>query len=239
MVKINKLTDIDSIATSLAEFIVTQQNAVLSTKDSFSVAVSGGSMVNILAKALLENKSIDWSKWVIFFSDERLVPLDDEDSNYGAFNKTLLEPLAHKGTIGPKVVTIDESLLHLTDTANDSKIAEIYADEIPKDGIDLVLLGCGPDGHTCSLFPNHSLLNEDKLNVASLNDSPKPPPRRITLTLPYLKKCGTIAFVATGSSKKEVLKDIFADNSSLPCALVNKLPVHGGVCWFVDESAMD
>lgn len=242
MVKVYAYENNDEIAKSLAKFIITQQDAVLATKEKFTIAISGGSLINILAKGLLNNSGIKWSKWVIYFSDERIVPLNDKDSNFGAFETEVLDKLAHESKIGPTVVTINENLIHPHDHSTDAAIAKEYASKLPESGIDLVLLGCGPDGHTCSLFPGHELLKETELDVASLYDSPKPPPRRITLTFKYLAKCNTLCFVATGASKQTVLKEIFEDASSeLPCAKCNALTttVHGGVCWFVDESAVE
>lgn len=243
MVKVYSYENNDAIAKSLADFIIAQQDAVLATKEQFSIAVSGGSLISILAKGLLKNDAIKWSKWVIYFSDERVVPLNDADSNFGEFQKQILNELAHEtGKIGPTVVTINENLVHPHDHSTDAEIAQEYASELPKGGIDLVLLGCGPDGHTCSLFPGHPLLEEKKLDVASLHDSPKSPPRRITLTLGYLAKCNTLAFVATGAGKQTVMKDIFNNKESkLPCAIVNSLKstVHGGICWFVDDAAVE
>lgn len=103
---------------------------------------------------------------------------------------------------------------------------------------DLLLLGCGPDGHTCSLFPGHELLNETDAWVAPIEDSPKPPPKRITLTLPVVTHGLRIAFVATGEGKKDMLREIFdtQDGAKLPCALVNS---RGGekVTWFTDAAA--
>lgn len=239
MVKVNSSASVAELGTSLSEYILAHQTTALASKDKFTLAISGGSLISILADVLLNNDSIKWSQWVIYFCDERLVPLDHADSNYGAFKKAVLDPLAHAGTVGPTVVTISESLLHLTDDQNDSQIAKEYQDEIPHEGLDVVLLGCGPDGHTCSLFPGHKLLHSGAL-VAALNDSPKPPPRRITFTLKYLAQCGALAFVATGASKKEVLQQIFNEEQcQLPCALVNGLTVPGGVCWFVDAPAVE
>lgn len=241
MVKIYAYEDNDAVAKSLAKFIIAQQTAVLATNEKFSIAISGGSLISILAKGLLNNPEVKWPQWVIYFTDERVVPLNDKDSNFGAFEKEVLEPLAHKGIVGPTVVTINESYVHSTDHSTDTQIAKEYESELPEHGIDLVLLGCGPDGHTCSLFPGHKLL-ESTSYVDSLYDSPKPPPRRITLTLKYLAKCGTLTFVATGSSKRDVVKEIFEDKESkLPSALVNRLvsEVRGGICWFVDNAAVD
>lgn len=239
MVKVNSSPNGDELANGLKEYILAHQTTALARSNKFKIAISGGSLINTLAKVLLDNDKVQWPKWEIYFSDERLVPLDDEDSNYGAFRNAVLDPLAHNGIVGPTVITINESLVHKNDTATDLQIAEEYESEIPNEGLDLVLLGCGPDGHTCSLFPNHKLLNSSKL-VDVLNDSPKPPSRRITLTLPYLSKCKALAFVATGAGKKVILKEIFEEEGcGLPCALVNNLNVPGGVCWFVDEPAIN
>ena len=103
---------------------------------------------------------------------------------------------------------------------------------------DLLLLGCGPDGHTCSLFPGHPLLRETDAWVYPIEDSPKPPPKRITLSLPVVTHGVKIAFVATGGGKKEILKKIFEEGAGLPCALVNESA--GERCsWFVDNDAVE
>lgn len=107
---------------------------------------------------------------------------------------------------------------------------------IPDGAIDLLLLGMGPDGHTCSLFPNHKLLQSSRL-VDYLEDSPKPPASRITLTLEAIRKAKNVAFVTTGKSKADVIATIFGtEDSDLPAALVNKVCETQPV-WFVDSDA--
>lgn len=91
MVKVYSYENNDEIAQSLAKFIIAQQDAVLGTKEKFSIAISGGSLINILAKGLLKNDQIKWPQWVIYFSDERVVPFHHEDSNFGAFDEAVLE----------------------------------------------------------------------------------------------------------------------------------------------------
>ena len=105
---------------------------------------------------------------------------------------------------------------------------------------DLILLGCGPDGHTCSLFPGHELLREKDSWVAAISDSPKPPPKRITLTLPVVTHAVNVAFVATGGGKKEIMKQIFdaEEGRSLPSALINQ-GAGEKVRWFTDHAAVD
>lgn len=234
----------------MGKHILKLQKSAIASSDSFKIALSGGSLGNVLKKALIDNTSIasevQWDKWEVYFSDERLVPLDHPDSNYGLFNELVLKNLP-SGTKHPSLHVIDESLLTGkdgqaagADLDKDKQIAEAYAASLPQDAkFDLILLGCGPDGHTCSLFPGHKLLNERDQLIAYISDSPKLPPRRITFTFPVLERATAIAFVAEGAGKAAILKDIFGDElSKLPSKLVNDIS-GVEVSWFVDNSAVE
>lgn len=234
------------VAQKVASYILKHQDEAIAATGSFKIAISGGSMGKVLKAGLIDNAAaaphVKWDKWTVFFSDERLVPLDHAESNYGLFN---LLVLAHLTGPKPQVVTIDESLLSGSegqlegaDESKDNAIAEAYAKALPADlKLDLVLLGCGPDGHTCSLFPDHPMLKEQTKSIGLVRDSPKPPPRRITFTYPVLAKAGAIAFIAEGENKTPVLDDIFNNEASkLPCKYVNDLPV--SVSWFVNDAAL-
>uniref|UniRef100_A0A2K5ZUF5 6-phosphogluconolactonase n=1 Tax=Mandrillus leucophaeus TaxID=9568 RepID=A0A2K5ZUF5_MANLE len=136
-----------------------------------------------------------------------------------------------------QVITINPEL-PVEEAAEDyaKKLRQAFqGDSIPV--FDLLILGVGPDGHTCSLFPDHPLLQEREKIVAPISDSPKPPPQRVTLTLPVLNAARTVIFVATGEGKATVLKRILEDQEEnpVPAALVQ--PHTGKLCWFLDEAA--
>lgn len=239
--------NVDALAMTLRTYIIQCQNAGIQRHDCFKVAVSGGSLPKTLAQALLAKPTsgedtVKFDKWEIFFADERAVPLDHEDSNYCVLKAELLDKIpAEMGK--PVVHPID--VAHLDDI---QELADQYEQVLVKsfasrDSVklpifDLLLLGCGPDGHTCSLFPGHPLLRETDAWVAPIEDSPKPPPRRITLSLPVVTHGVKIAFVATGGGKKEIMKQIFEGGNGLPCALVNESA--GERCsWFTDTAAVE
>ncbi|CAG7917807.1 unnamed protein product [Penicillium olsonii] len=213
----------NALAESLRIYVLRAQNSALSRHESFRLAVSGGSLPAVLAKALLApgngspEDTPQFSKWHIFFADERAVPLDHEESNYRLLKDELVAKIPAE--------------LGSPFAAKDSVKLPVF---------DLILLGCGPDGHTCSLFPGHDLLREKDAWVAPETNSPKPPPKRITLTLPVVTHAVNIAFVATGAGKKEILKQIFdlEEGSSLPSALVNQ-GAGEKVSWFTDHPAVD
>lgn len=175
----------------------------------------------------------------VFYADERVVPLDHSDSNH----KLCTDEFFSKVPIPAKNIhPIDVSLLHDLEELADSYEKALIHEFAQKDSarfpvFDLVLLGMGPDGHCASLFPGHALLSEEERWVAYIEDSPKPPPKRITLTFPVINHATRVAFVAAGAGKVDVLKTVL-DNpeEGLPCSRVR--PVQPGhLFWFVDDDA--
>ncbi|CAH0026847.1 unnamed protein product [Clonostachys rhizophaga] len=236
---------VDTLAPALRKYIVQSQALGLARHGIFKVAVSGGSLPKTLAAALLapstsDDDVIDFNKWEIFFADERVVPLDHADSNYALLKSELLDKIPADQQ--PTVHTIDVAHLDDLQEVADSYEQVLVSSFASRDSVrlpifDLLLLGCGPDGHTCSLFPGHPLLRETNAWVAPIDDSPKPPPKRITLTLPVVTHAVRVAFVATGAGKKDIMKDIFDADKGLPCALVNE-GAGDRASWFVDEPAI-
>lgn len=238
--------DTESLAKALRKHVLRCQSAGLERHHVFKVAVSGGSLPKTLTKALLAQDDgegkVDFSKWEIFFADERAVPLDHEDSNYKLLKDELLDKIPEsmgKPVVHPIDVQYMDDVQEMADQYQDALMKSFAAKDSVKIPIfDLLLLGCGPDGHTCSLFPNHELLRESDSWVAPIEDSPKPPKNRITLTLPVVIGGIKIAFVATGEGKSGILSKILdtEEGRSLPCGLINE---GGGekVSWFTDHGA--
>ncbi len=183
---------------------------------------------------------------------ERCVPLDHADSNArGAFEAFL----GAAGVPAAQVHTIDGALSPAEEAARyEAKMrsamasgavatnegwAEEGGDVVPPmPRLDLILLGMGPDGHCASLFPGHPLMEVKDRAVAFIEDSPKPPPGRITLTLPCLCAAREVIFVAAGEGKAQVVADVICegerDGVPLPAAMVE--PVDGNLIYLIDEA---
>jgi len=137
---------------------------------------------------------------VFYFCDERYVPLDDSDSTYGAYKA---DWLTHLPSIKDSQFVRADTTKPLDDCAADYEAK--VRDQV--DRFDLLLLGMGPDGHTCSLFPEQpATLQESQRLVIPIRNSPKPPPERITFTLPLINGARDVAFVVTGVGKASVVK---------------------------------
>ena len=176
----------------------------------------------------------------VYYADERVVPLDHEDSNH----RLCVAELFGKVPIpSQNIHTIDYSLANDIEELADAYEKELIHEFAQKDAarfpvFDLILLGVGPDGHTASLFPGHELLTEEDRWVAYITDSPKPPPQRITLTYPVINHAARVAFVASGDGKADTLMTVLdRPEEGLPASRVRPI-TPGQVYWFVDEPAV-
>jgi 6-phosphogluconolactonase len=202
----------------LAPRLLEEARRAQAERGFFAMALPGGSVADIFFPRLAQ-LPLDWSRTAFFWGDERAVPASDPQSNYGKARALWLEPA--------KVPAASVHPMPADATDLDGSAAA-YADVMVRvlgtpPRLDLVLLGVGPDGHVCSLFPGHRLLREERLSVAALEDSPKPPPRRLTLTLPTLAAADLVVVAAMGPSKAAAVRAALHDPASpLPLALVTR-----------------
>ncbi|EGD77518.1 6-phosphogluconolactonase [Salpingoeca rosetta] len=225
------------LADALAVYVAAKSEASIADHGYFSVAFSGGSLPKLLASGVDKIKT-DTTKWKVFFADERCVALDHDDSNFKAVQNDCLSKL----NVGAEnVFAIDPALIGDSDAAAEAYQKVLTEQLGGSDGetpsIDLVLLGMGPDGHTCSLFPGHTLLDERERLVAGIKDSPKPPPSRITLTYKALEASKDVAFVCAGEGKADTLRAIFHPQEGEPLLPAARVQAKNSVTWFMDKPA--
>jgi 6-phosphogluconolactonase len=166
-----------------------------SQANTFTCGLTGGSTALIFLGAL-RDAAVNWSHVTLFWGDERAVTPDSPDSNYGLTEQMLLTPLGSKA---PLAVRMLGEMADLAQAAND------YSARLPP-ALDLLILGVGDDGHVCSLFPGHGGLREESALVIPIEDSPKPPPRRLTLTMAYVLRSRQVWIVAVGERKRVLLQ---------------------------------
>lgn len=191
--------------------------------NGFACGLTGGSTALIFLGAL-RDAQVDWARLTLYFGDERAVPPDSPDSNYGLTDQLLLRPL---GARAPRTVRMEGEMEDL------GQAARRYADVLPR-ALDLLILGVGDDGHVCSLFPGHPVLAVQDTSVTAVYDSPKPPPQRITLTMPYVLKARHTWIVAVGERKRPLLQHAIA-RSDLRTPLDLVMAQGAAVTVFTDQ----
>ncbi|PPQ98895.1 hypothetical protein CVT24_003526 [Panaeolus cyanescens] len=228
----------DQIIQSLANFVTRIQKDAIDKKGRFTIALSGGSLPKMLG-GLIGNPAIKWAHWQVFYVDERVVPLDHPDSNHRACMEALF---SHVPIPQENIHAIDTALINDLEELSDAYEKDLIREFAQKDAarfpvFDLILLGMGPDGHTASLFPDHELLSEGDRWIAYLEDSPKPPPKRITFTFPVINHAARVAFVAAGKEKVTTLADVLdRPEKGLPSSRIRP-GFPGQLYWFVDDDA--
>ena len=199
------------------------------------VAVTGGGAgIGLLAALSADSGDVDWGRIMIFFGDERFVPEESPDRNVGQAREALLDhvgiPESHVFPIAPS----GGAYLNDPVCAADA-YADILAMHAP-DGFDLHLLGMGPEGHVNSLFPHTPAIAETERTVVEVRDCPKPPPTRVSLTLPAVNASRRVWLLVSGDAKAEAVKAIAdgADPADWPAAGVRGTQE---TIVFVDDAA--
>ncbi len=219
--------------------IDTIQSAVQARGRAMVVLTGGGNGIALLRHLAAHGGQIDWSTVHLFWGDDRYVPEDDDERNDKQAREALLDH-----------VDIPSSNVHAMPASDGEFGSDLAAAALAYEQVlaanadpgqrvpnfDVHLLGMGPEGHINSLFPDTPAVRETTQMVVGVEDSPKPPPQRITLTLPAVQRSREVWLIVSGAAKADAVAAAIggADPVSLPAA--------GGVglqttLWLLDEEA--
>ena len=202
-----------------------------------NIALSGGSTPKLLFDILASDYRLDlpWEQLAYFWGDDRCVPPDHEQSNYGMTRQRFLEPLGIPET---QVYRIHGEA---DPRAEAPRYSRILMEQLPLErGIprfDLVLLGLGTDGHTASVFPHEAHLwdSPEFCEVATHPDSGQ---KRITLTGQVINQAARVVFLVTGDSKAARVDEIFGKKDPYRTYPATRVaPVNGTLIWLLDRAA--
>jgi 6-phosphogluconolactonase len=222
--------DAEALASAVAaRFVVTVLDAQ-AARGSASVVLTGGRIAaKVLAavKDLPAARGIDWSRVDLWWGDERFRPAGDPERNETQARDALLDALP-----------LDPARVHPMAESDgpdgdDAEAAAVrYAGELGDNHPDVVMLGVGEDGHVASLFPGHPVTGATGL-TAAVHDSPKPPPTRITLTMPAIQAADEVWLIASGEGKADAVGAALS-GADLPAA---RATGRRRTLWLLDEAA--
>lgn len=165
MKTIKVLPNTDDVNAELRLLI--QQSYDNCTDKLFTIGLSGGSLINSLIKTLPTLSCVDWTRWRLFFCDERIVPFDDPESTFGCYWRAFenVTPLKKDQFI---VINPDlDGELAARDYTEKIRSTVKIDEDLALPRFNLILLGMGPDGHTASLFPGHKLLEVSNKEIST------------------------------------------------------------------------
>jgi 6-phosphogluconolactonase len=216
-----------------AQFILRHARVALAERDQFRIALSGGNTPRpVYTEFARIARDVPWDRVHFTFGDERCVPPDDPQSNFRMARESLFVPGAvpaqsiarMRGEIDPQIAA--QEYQDGLDVLATQRGETIYRH-------DLILLGVGDDGHTASLFPETSALEETARKVVA-NFVPKFEAWRITFTYPLINQARHVCFLANANKNPALLEKILEGDQQFPAARV--APVDGHLTWILAES---
>jgi 6-phosphogluconolactonase len=230
------LPDPAAVALASADRFIAVAQRSIEQRGRFRVALSGGSTPKRVYPLLATQPrvgAVDWSRVEFFWCDERAVPPDHPESNFGVAYQMLIAALPDVRPEAIHRMPAEAPDLDAAALAHEAELRLAFgARGSDPPAFDLIWLGMGPDGHTASLFPGSAALDvTDRWVVA--NWAPGPRAWRMTLTFPVLDAAREVLFVVTGSDKAPALERVKAGDEEMPAARVRAANVE----WLVDAAA--
>jgi 6-phosphogluconolactonase len=245
--------DSSVLMAAIAARLITKLVDIQDRHGEATVVLTGGSMGIGSLRAAAESPAapaVDWSKVNFWWGDERFVAADDPERNAGQAQEALLSRIAadpariHVPGSTDDFATPEEAAADYARRLAQAAAAEHAADmsddrpenpgTLPR--FDIVLLGVGPDAHVASLFPEQAGIREKELTVVAVHNSPKPPPLRVSLTLPAINTASEVWMVVAGEDKAGAVGLALAGANPV------QVPAAGPrgrdeTLWLIDENA--
>jgi 6-phosphogluconolactonase len=237
--EIRILEDADELAETAAGLIVDVATSAVAQRGRFSIALAGGATPRDTYERLARpplSELMPWARTLVFFGDERGVPPDHPDSNYGMARRALLSrvPIPPRQIFRIPGESTDPEAVATEYARTIAEELKVRRGELPR--LDLVLLGLGIDGHTASLFPGSPVLKEVFRTVAAVHAAAAVIPQRFTLTYPIMNAAACVVYLVSGTVKAKVVKAALAERpTTLPAGMVR--PTEGRLVWLLDRGA--
>lgn len=232
--------DARALAGSVAARFITKTVDLLDARNEVSIVLTGGTMGIAVLTAINDSPavgSIDWSRVSFWWGDERWLPRTDPARNEAQARVALLDHIPIIESQVHPFAASDEGLeLDNAAATYASELAQHASGNARLPRFDITFLGVGPDGHIASLFPELGGIRETEKTVVAVRNSPKPPPERLSLTLPTINTADRVWLVLAGADKASAL------GLTLAGASVNEVPAAGAegrkrTVFFVDNEA--
>ena len=227
--------DAQTLAGDTASMLLARLESAQERGEVPHVGLTGGTIAETLHREVARraaDSSVDWSRVVFWWGDERFVDSDSPDRNARQAREAFLDALGVPETNVHEVPAADAVA-----TAEDAAAA--YSEAMRTQGagfFEVLMLGVGPDGHVASLFPGHEALDATDAIAVAVHDSPKPPPDRVTLTFEALDRARAVWFLVSGDGKADAVAAALAGGDR------HEIPARGVVgqdetLWLLDEAA--